>query len=353
MPGIPAIIQRNNSELNHVTKDLTTLLSVDLLMKDGTNIIDPIFLIEASLSDLAEANYITVTAFRRGYFINEIKSVTNNLIELKCHVDVISSFASEIKANKGIVYRQENNWNLYLNDGVIKAYQNPIISTQKFSGGFTEFNYVLITAGARGGGLSIGEGGAIDVPSNPNDGEGGAGNTSSKTTAGLVNYVTAQIGNPYWYGTYGNTASADLLTTLRNRWGTGYYPDPGNPDFTTQYGLRVHDCVGMIKGYRWSDHPTAVPVPVVSQDVNAAGLYNQCIRYRGDFAHTGTSQHLIGCVLFNSDLTHCGVYVGQGYVVEARGHYYGVQKNHILNDNRNIWTKWGVPDWMTIATSIG
>lgn len=32
----------------------------------------------------------------------------------------------------------------------------------------------------------------------------------TKTNSGLLAYAKAQVGNPYWYGTYGQTATAAL-----------------------------------------------------------------------------------------------------------------------------------------------
>lgn len=34
---------------------------------------------------------------------------------------------------------------------------------------------------------------------------------ASKTNTGLVAYAKAQVGNPYWYGTFGQTATKALL----------------------------------------------------------------------------------------------------------------------------------------------
>lgn len=349
--AVSILLQRNNSERICLTKDVTTVAEITGVLKDETSIIDPSFVLEVSLSDIAEVNYITVADFRRSYFVLNMVSLTNNLVQLNCHVDVLSSFASEIKANKGIVFRQENNWNLYLNDGVIQAYQNPIVTTQMFPKGFTESNYVLVCAGSRNlGGVYIGEGGSVDVDS---DGSSGMGNNTSKTTIGLANYCKAQVGKPYWMGTFGNTATADLLTYNRERLGLEFYPDPGVPDFTTQYGQRVHDCVGLIKGYRWSETPTSPPVYVQAQDVDVRGLYGQCSKNHGaiDFGITGLT-YTIGMCVFNSDLTHVGVYVGNGKIIEAQGHAYGVVENNAY-DRRYKFTLWGIPDWMKKLPTVG
>lgn len=346
--AVTILLQRNNSERICLTKDVTTIYEMTGVLKDETSIIDPSFVLEASLSDIAEVNYITVADFRRSYFVLDMVSLTNNLVQLNCHVDVLSSFASEIKANKGIVFRQENDWNLYLNDGVIQAYQNPIVTTQMFPKGFTEQNYVLVCAGSRNiGGVSTGSGGSITIDP---DGGGGAGNTSSKTTAGLINYCKAQVGKPYWFGTFGNIATQDLLDYKRIQY-PAQYPDPGSPDFTTQFGQRVHDCVGLIKGYRWSDTPTSVPAYVASEDVDVRSLWSYCTLHGNvDFSIT-TTLHLEGMCVFDSALTHVGVYIGNGKIIEAQGHAFGVVQNDAY-DRRGKFTLWGVPNWLQITTSM-
>lgn len=143
-------IQRNNSDNNALTKSLTDILVMDGTLREDTSIIDPVIVFEGNISDVKNANYMTIPSFGRSYFINDITSVSENLFQVSAHVDVLSSFASEIRANKGIIARQENKWNLYINDGVFKVYQNPEIVTQPFPNGFDAFEYILVVAG-RGG----------------------------------------------------------------------------------------------------------------------------------------------------------------------------------------------------------
>ena len=153
------LLQKNNSEDNKVTKDLTLIATLNGVLKSETSLLDPTFIIEAELSTVAGCNYLTVADFGRSYFIKDIRSLRNNLVEIRCHVDVLMSFAEEIKANYGIVRRQESDWNLYLNDGVLKVYQNPIVTTHAFPSGFSGESYILALAGRRSGGLLPGAGG--------------------------------------------------------------------------------------------------------------------------------------------------------------------------------------------------
>lgn len=142
------LLQTNNSEKNKLDKDLITISAISGTLKNETSIVDPIILIEVDLTNLINCNYITIPSFGRSYFVTNIRSIRRNLVEVSAHVDVLSSFATQIRNNAAIVRRQENNWNLYLNDGVFKVYQNPMVLTREFPTGFSTFEFVLAVAGA-------------------------------------------------------------------------------------------------------------------------------------------------------------------------------------------------------------
>ena len=141
-------LQRNNSERNKLTKDIHEILTVSGELKTETSIIDPVIIIECDLSAVTVCNYISIPAFGRSYFVNNIRSIRTGLVEFSCHVDVLSTFATQIRDNTAIVRKQENNWNLYLNDGSFKIYQNPNVLTKAFPSGFTTQEFVLAVAGS-------------------------------------------------------------------------------------------------------------------------------------------------------------------------------------------------------------
>lgn len=143
------VLQRNDSENNRVDKTLTDLLTLSGTLRAECSIIDPTFQVAADLAALTGCNYCTVQAFGRSYFVRNIISVRAGLVELVCHVDVLSSFAAELRANKGVVRRAESAdlFNLYLNDGSLAAYQDPYILTEPFPGGFSGNCFVLAVAG--------------------------------------------------------------------------------------------------------------------------------------------------------------------------------------------------------------
>ena len=155
-----------------------------------------------------------------------------------------------------------------------------------------------------------------------------------KTAKGLVEYAQAQLGLPYWYGTFGQKATAELYAAKKKQ-----YPELYKSwnDFPTQYGKRVHDCVGLIKGYLWSDTTTSTPKYNSSQDVSANGMLARC-KENGSIS---SMPDIPGVLVFMDG--HVGVYIGGGFVIEARGHQYGVVKTALKS---RPWKWWGKCPWI-------
>lgn len=158
----------------------------------------------------------------------------------------------------------------------------------------------------------------------------------SKTGQGLAEYAKAQLGKPYWWGTFGQTANAGLLADKRQQ-----YPDYYTAgDFPTQFGQKVHDCVGLIKGYLWCDTPDSEPIYKASQDVAVSGLFMTCPKN----GSIDTMPDIPGVCVFMRDMSHVGVYVGDGYVVEATDRARGVVKTKLAGRG---WGLWGKPRWIS------
>ena len=142
------VLMRNNSEKNRLTKETEVIMTVSGVLREKTSIIDPVIKIECDTSAIIGCNYLSIPFFGRKYFVNDIRSIRNKLVEFSCHVDVLSTYADSIRENTGIIKRQENEWNLYLNDGTLKVYQNPNVLTRAFPSGFTTQEFVLAVAGS-------------------------------------------------------------------------------------------------------------------------------------------------------------------------------------------------------------
>lgn len=151
----------------------------------------------------------------------------------------------------------------------------------------------------------------------------------SKTNVGLVEYARKQLGKPYWYGTYGKGASKSYYEAKKRQYPKHY---KWNYDPALE-GVKVHDCVGLIKGYLWCDDPDDTkPSYKSSQDKSANGMRRIC-KVNGKMS---TMPEVPGTLVFFDG--HVGVYEGDGKVLEARGHAYGVVRTKLKSRK---WTSWG------------
>ena len=154
-----------------------------------------------------------------------------------------------------------------------------------------------------------------------------------KTNFGLVEYCKKQLGLPYWWGTFGQIASENLYYQKKAQYPTQYTEN----DFKNQYGKRVHDCVGLIKGYLWQNENGKI-IYNANQDKNVSGMLKNC-KKQGSI---DTIPEMPGVLVFMTG--HVGIYIGKGQVIEAKGHKYGVVQTNLKD---RPWTKWGKLNWIT------
>lgn len=137
----------NKSENNAMYKSLTELVTLTGTLREESSIIDPVITFTGIGSYISKANYAYIEQFHRYYFITDIESVNNNLWRLTFHVDPLYTFRSQIKSNYAIIERNQNHYDLKLNDGLFQTQQNPRIAQFSFPSGFTNWDFVLAIAG--------------------------------------------------------------------------------------------------------------------------------------------------------------------------------------------------------------
>ena len=137
----------NSSEYAALDKDLELQLTLSGILREESSIIDPSILVEDLDDYITDINYAYIPEFGRYYFITNIESVRNHLWRLSLHVDVLHTYAAGIRANSAIIERNENLYDLQLNDGLFKTRQNPRIAQFPFPSGFNTWNFVLAVAG--------------------------------------------------------------------------------------------------------------------------------------------------------------------------------------------------------------
>lgn len=208
-------LQKNLSEAIKVHKNVTDVATVIGELRDSSTISNPNVLIEGSLSDYIDVNYFTIPSFKRSYFVTEKTSFRSGLVELTGRTDVLSSDIPTLEAQKAIIKRQTDYYNLLLNDGSIHAYQNPHIIELPFEQGFDNAQYVLIVAGVA---LATG----IRITQQPeNAAVANVGDTATFTVVAVGEGLTYQwqekfttiVGSP-WYNIQGaNQSTYSFVTT--------------------------------------------------------------------------------------------------------------------------------------------
>lgn len=138
-------LMTTTSPANFVNKSTTTVATLTGTLRQPTSIIDPVVTVE--LATPTGFNYVYIPDFNRYYFVKGIVSEKNTLVSIAMHVDVLMSYKTEIMSAQAIVKRQEYKFNLYLDDGIFKSYQNPKHKTIPFPNGFADFSYILALAG--------------------------------------------------------------------------------------------------------------------------------------------------------------------------------------------------------------
>lgn len=141
------VLYANSSEINKVDKSLSELTTLTGTLREQSSIIDPIITISDIDSYIGSMNYAYIPDFNRYYFITNIESVRNNLWKVSFHVDVLYTYKDAIRANSAIIERNENEYDLKLNDGLFRTQQNPRIEQFPFPNGFNQWNFVLAVAG--------------------------------------------------------------------------------------------------------------------------------------------------------------------------------------------------------------
>ena len=140
-----------SSEKRALDKSVSTRKSVSGTLHNQSNIVNPSILCKCNAESIATCNYMEISDFGRKYFITDITAVSNDLCIVSGHCDVLSTYKAGIRANTATVARSatEGNWNLLLNDPMMKVNNKKITKVKTGFKPFPKdkFSIMLITAG--------------------------------------------------------------------------------------------------------------------------------------------------------------------------------------------------------------
>lgn len=133
----------------------------------------------------------------------------------------------------------------------------------------------------------------------------------------------------YVWGANGEVITKELVDRLYKTYGSRTYTRTYyNNKLKEGQGKIGADCSGSI-------------FPLSQRDNTAKGYYNACTK-RGLFKNLpkGTA-----CLVFNSNFTHVGAYLGNGITVEMMSSTRNCVKQTLSNTR---WAYYGIPDWLEV-----
>lgn len=146
--SFPIQLMNNQEELNKITKSPSTVMTLNGTFREETDIVNPQIIIEYE-GTLTNVNYMYIPTLSRYYFITKIESVRTNLWRVYGHCDVLKTYANGILGTNCVVARNENEYNLMLNDSYFKVYANPRLQVVNFPNAFSGYSYVLVMKGCQ------------------------------------------------------------------------------------------------------------------------------------------------------------------------------------------------------------
>lgn len=157
---------------------------------------------------------------------------------------------------------------------------------------------------------------------------------ATKNATDLVTYAIHawESGWGYVWGTYGSVLTDSLFEYKLEQYpdGVGNYEDFIRENWL---GGRTTDCVGLIKGYGWLD-AESMSIGYATNGMPDYGA-NQMYYSASESGTIDTIPEIPGLAVWHDG--HIGVYIGNGYVIEAMGTKYGVVKTEL--EGRG-WTHW-------------
>lgn len=169
----------------------------------------------------------------------------------------------------------------------------------------------------------------------------------------LVMYAKAQVGNPYWFGCYGQISNVSVWTAFKRTY-PQYYTEERKQRAKSRgdYGKKVHDCRGLLLGALWT-YPRGTnmsPVYVPSQDMDANTIYAKA-KEKGPIS---TIPKIAGIAVWKNN--HIGIVEkidenGDIIIIEALGFDYGVVRSKLKNRSFTNWCKPHFVEYDTIGNS--
>ena len=116
------MLYNNKSDKRQLVKNIAEIKTISATAKGDINIISPTLIIQNT--DMTNINYCYISELKRYYFLTNYTYITGQRIELHCNVDVLMSYADDIKKLKVNVLRYEKIQPSYITDSRIPLFSS-------------------------------------------------------------------------------------------------------------------------------------------------------------------------------------------------------------------------------------
>lgn len=134
-----------SSEKNRLVKNLSALQTMTGHLVEMCDVVNPTIKVGFT-SSLLTKNYVYIPAFERYYFINSMQ-IENKEIIVNLHVDVLMTYAQQIKNSNAHIIRSASNYDEFIIDEMIINKANTRTYQRKLGAGFTKADKYLVLIG--------------------------------------------------------------------------------------------------------------------------------------------------------------------------------------------------------------
>ena len=143
-------LYQNFSENNTLGKMITEIDTLQARLKEQVSALDILLELRTTNDILDNVNYVQIPKLKRKYFVVDKDIMTNGICILRCHVDVLDSFLTDIKNLTVIANKSQQNTksDLYIDDGSYVTENRLVNDIYNFPNGFNDNGeFILITVG--------------------------------------------------------------------------------------------------------------------------------------------------------------------------------------------------------------
>lgn len=129
-------IGKTSKRINSTSQTFSSSSTLTCTLKEPTSLHDPVFIVQG-LSGGTIYNYAEYGSYY--YWVTDVVSMTNNLSEVHCSLDVLATYKNAIKNTSSyVLYADSTNWNQYVDD--VRFYPEVFNASSELAANIFPFN---------------------------------------------------------------------------------------------------------------------------------------------------------------------------------------------------------------------